>query len=99
MTTPPSRESPGGIVVVRIERLLGADPNSATCSVSFTAKAALGPVLLGRVQGLDALRGLLRKLNMTGPAVETVCEIMTERPVHEIHGVNLTPSLIRELCL
>ena len=99
MTTPPSRESPGGIVVIRIERLPGADPTAATYAVNFIAEAAMGAVLLGRVQGLDALRGLLRKLSMTGPAVMTVCEIMTERPFHEIHGVNLTPSMIRELGL
>jgi hypothetical protein len=99
MTTPPSRESPGGTVVVRIERLPGADPNSATYSVSFTAKTAMGAVLLGRVQGLDGLRELLRKLNMSGPAVETTCSTLTDRPFHEIHGVNLTPALIRELGL
>jgi hypothetical protein len=97
MTTPPSRESSGGIVVVRIERLTGADPNSATYSVSFTPAAAMGAVLLGRVQGLDALRGLLRKLNMSGPAVDTTCSTLTDRPFHEIHGVNITPSMIREL--
>ena len=85
--------------MVRIERLSGAEPSAATYAVNFIAEAAMGAVLLGRVQGLDALRGLLGKLNMTGPAVETVCKIMTQRPFHEIHGVNLTPSLIRELGL
>jgi len=97
VTTAPSSESPGGTVVVRIDRFPNRVPNSAIYAVTFAAKAAMGAVLLSRVQGLDALRVLLRKLNLTGAAAETACAILTERQFHEIDGVTLTPRLIREL--
>ena len=99
MTTQPSRRSPGGTVVLHIDRLPGADPNSAKYSVSFRDQRAMGDTLLGKVHGLDALRAFLRKLNFTGPAAQTACAIVTERLSHEIAGVILTPALIRELGL
>jgi len=48
MTTLPSRQSPGGVVVIGIDRIdrLAVDPNSTAYSLSF------GAILLGRVAGL-----------------------------------------------
>ena len=85
--------SPGGVVVIRIDRIDGpaVDPNSTAYSLSF------GAILLGRVEGLDALRNLLEKLTVTSPAIETACKVLTERLHHDISGVTLTPALIREL--
>lgn len=97
MTTLPSRQSPGGKIVLHIDRLPAVDPNSAEYSVSFSAMGAMGDILLGKVHGLDALGSLLRKLDLTGPAVETVCTAMIERSFHAIQGVNLTPQLIRDI--
>jgi hypothetical protein len=93
MTTPPSRQSPGGVVAIRIDRIdrLVIDPNSTEYSLSF------GTILLGRVKGLDALRNVLQKLQVTSPAIETACKVLTERPHHDIFDVTLTPALIREL--
>ena len=99
MTTAPFRQSPGGKVTLHVDRLSGVDPNSVTYSVSFTAEAAMSAVLLGRVQGLGALRDWLQKLNVSPPAVETACSALTQRTSHDIQGVNITPSLIRELGL
>jgi len=81
------------VVDIRIDRIgrPGADPNSTEYSLSF------GAILLGRVKGLDALRRLLETLNVTSPAIETACKVLTERPDHNISGVTLTPALIREL--
>jgi len=67
--------------------------------VSFQATVATGLVLLGRVQGLNALRDLLRKLKVTEPVVNAAGEAMNQRSVHEISSVTLTPALIRELDL
>jgi hypothetical protein len=93
MTTPPSRQSPGGVVVIRIDRIgrPALDPNSTEYSLSF------GAILLGRVVGIDALRNLLQKLKVTSPEIETACKVLTECPHHDISGVTLTPGLIREL--
>ena len=99
MTTLPSRQSLGGTIVLHVDRLPAVDPTDAEYTLSFRAAGAMGNILLGKVHGLDALRAVLRKLNFTGPAAETVRAIMTERPVHEIAGINLTPALIRELGL
>jgi hypothetical protein len=97
MTTQPSQESPGGMVVIFIDRPPAVDPTSAEYSVSFGAITATGAVLLGRVEGLDALRRVLRKLDLTGPEVETACLVLTERPHYEVPGVLLTQTLIRGL--
>jgi hypothetical protein len=97
MTTLPSQQSPGGTIVLHIDRLPAVDPNTAEYSVSFRAMGAMGDILLGKVHGLDTLGGLLRKLNLTGPAVETACTAMIERSFHSIQGVNLTPQLIRNV--
>lgn len=93
MTTPPYRQSPGGVVDIRIDRIDRPviDRNSIEYSLSFEA------ILLGRVKGLDALRNVLEKLKVTSPAIETACKVLTERPGHNISGVTLTPALIREL--
>jgi len=93
MTTAPSRQSPGGVVVIRIDRIDGpaVDAKSTTYSLSF------GAILLGRVEGLDALRNVLQKLKVTSLAIDTACKVLTERPHHDISDVTLTPALIREL--
>jgi hypothetical protein len=75
------------------------DPNTAQYSIGFETTVVTGFVLLGRVQGLSALRELLRKLQVTEPVVDAACEAMIRRPVHEISSVMLTPALIRELDL
>jgi len=80
-----------------IRRKLAPDPNSAEYSVSLRDQSAVGDLLLRKVRGLEALRAFLQKLNLTEPAAQTVCAIMTERPFHEIVGVNLAPALIREI--
>ena len=82
-----------------IHRKLALDPNSAVYSVSLRDQNAVGDILLRKVRGLEALRALLQKLNLTGPAAHAACAIMTEHPFHEIAGVNLTPALIREIGL
>ena len=99
MTTAPSRESPGGRVTLHIDHFPAVDANSVTYSISFNVKTAMGAVLLGRVQGLDALRGVLQKLKLNSLAVEAACSTMTHHACHEIPDVDLTPSLIRELGL
>jgi hypothetical protein len=93
MTTLPSRQSPGGVVIVRIDRIdrPAVDPNSTAYSLSF------GAILLGRVEGPDALRNVLQKLKVSSLAIETACKVLTERPHHDISDVTLTPALIREL--
>ena len=82
-----------------IHRKLALDPNSAEYSVSLRDQSAVADILLRKVRGLEALGGFLQKVNLTGPAAQTVCAIMTERTFHEIVGVNLTPALIREIGL
>jgi hypothetical protein len=93
MTTLPSRQSPGGVVVIGIDRIgrPAVDPNSTAYSLSF------GAILLGRVEGLDALQNVLQKLQVPSRAIETACRELTERPHHDISDVTLTPALIREL--
>jgi hypothetical protein len=93
MTTLPSRQSPGGVVVISIDRIdrPAVDPNSTAYSLSF------GAVLLSRVEGLDALQNVLQKLKVPSRAIETACQELTERPHHDISDVTLTPALIREL--
>jgi hypothetical protein len=59
----------------------------------------VGAILLGRVEGLEALRDLLQKLKENAPAIETACKALAERPHYEISDVTLTPALIRELGL
>jgi hypothetical protein len=99
MTTLPSRAWPGGSVTIQIARSPVADPNTAQYSVSFQATVVTGFVLLGRVQGLNVLRELLRKFQVTEPVVGAACDAMIQRSVHEISSVMLTPALIRELDL
>jgi hypothetical protein len=93
MTTLPSRQSPGGVVTIRIDRIdrPGVDPNSTAYSLSF------GAILLGRVEGLDSIRNVLQKLKLSSLAIETACRVLSERPHHDISDVTLTPALIREL--
>jgi hypothetical protein len=93
MTTLPSRQSPGGVVVIGIDRIdrPAVDPNSTAYSLSF------GAILLGRVAGLDALQNVLQKLKVPSCAIETACLELTKRPHHDISDVTLTPALIREL--
>jgi hypothetical protein len=99
MTTPPSRQSPGGSIVLRIDRCSGGGPSTAEYSMSFGATTAMGGVLLGRFHGLADVQTVLRKLSLSGPAVAAASSALTERSFHEIAGVHLTPSLIRELGL
>ena len=89
-------ESPGDTVVILIDR---SDyfANPADYFVGFKEGAATRAVLLGSVEGLNALRGVLRKLNLTEPAVEAACMVLIEHSHYEISGVVLTPALIREL--
>ena len=93
MTTLPSGQSRGGVVVIRIDRIdrPAVDPNSTAYSLSF------GAILLGRVAGLDALQNVLQKLKVPSCAIETACLELTKRPHHDISDVTLTPALIREL--
>ncbi len=93
MTTLPSRQSPGGVVAIHIDRIDRpvVDPSSTAYSLSF------GAILLGRVEGLDALRNVLQRLQVTSFAIETACQVLTERPHHDISDVTLTPALIREV--
>jgi hypothetical protein len=91
-------ESPGDTGVILIDR---SDyfANPAEYFVGFKRAAATSAVLLGSVEGVNALRGVLRKLNLTEPAIEAACMALTELPHYEISGVVLTPTLIRELNL
>jgi hypothetical protein len=101
MTTSPAREPPGGVVIIHMDRVddPGIDPNSTGYAVSFRGATAIAAVLLGRVEGLYALGGVLRKLRLTARAVETAWQELTEHSHYEISGVLLTPELIRELGL
>ena len=90
-------ESPGDTVVILIDRSDYFDP--AEYFVGFKGAAATRAVLLGSVEGLNALRGVLRKLNLTEPAAEAACMVLSEHSHYEISGVVLTPALIRELGL
>jgi hypothetical protein len=90
-------ESPGDTVVILIDR--SDDQNPAEYFVGFKRAAATRAVLLGSVEGLNALRGVLRKLNLTEPAVEAACMVLSEHSHYEISGMVLTPALIRELGL
>jgi hypothetical protein len=102
MTIPPDRQIREGVGVLRIGRLdgPGVDPNTTEYSVTFGGTIdPAGALLLARVEGLDALRELLQKLKVAPPAIETARQALAERADHEISGVKLTPSLIRELGL
>jgi hypothetical protein len=90
-------ESPGDTVIILIDRSDYFDP--AEYFVGFKGAAATRAVLLGSVEGLNALRGVLRKLNLTEAAVETACMVLSEHSHYEISRVVLTPTLIRELNL
>ena len=95
MTTLPSGQSRRSVVVIRIDRIdrPAVDPNSTAYSLSF------GAILLGRVEGLAALRNVLQKLQVPSLAIETACKVLTECPHHDISDVTLTPALICELSM
>jgi hypothetical protein len=92
MTTAPSRAWPGGSVTIQVTRSPVVDPNTAQYSVSFQSTVVTGFVLLGRVHGVNALRDLLRKLQVTEPMVDAACDAVIQRSVYEISNVTLTPT-------
>lgn len=97
-----SHELPGGVVVLRIDRIERRAPEPDACTVyfiTFAGGVAMGQLPFGRFEGLYALRDALGKLEVAELAIEAALYALVHESHHEIPGVMLTPTIARQLGL
>jgi len=85
---------------LHIDRAAGPEIDLTTTGFSVTfggSKDAVGTVLLGRPEGLDALTAFLRKIGLASPEVQIAWRVLSEQAHHELPDVKVSPTILRQL--
>src|SRR6266853_776820 len=85
---------------LHIDRAAGPtiDLTKTEYSVTFGgSKDAVGTILLGKPEGLEALVGFLRRIGLASPEIEIARGVLSEQSHHEIPDVKLPQTILRQL--
>jgi hypothetical protein len=98
----PSQEHPAARppTPLHIDRAAGPRIDLTTTEYAVTlggSKDAVGTVLLGNPQGLEALTAFLRKIGLASPEIEIAQRVLSEQSHFEIPDVKLSPTVLRQL--
>ena len=85
---------------LHIDRAAGPtiDLTKTEYSVTFGgSKDAVGTILLGKPEGLNALTAFLRMLGLASQEIEIARGVLSEQSHYELPDVKLSPTILRQL--
>ena len=76
---------------------LSPPETSRSTLLPLVREDAVGTVLLGNPQGLEALTAFLRKIGLASPEIEIAQRVLAEQWHYEFPDVKLSPAILRQL--